>query len=72
VDKKDIWQGVDLRDFFAAAALTGLMSGMFSDPQSYELFRQGAEKREMSPKDLAAKLVYAYADALLAERNKPA
>ena len=52
-----IWaeSGMTLRDYFAAKALTGILSG--------------GERMPTPP--IAARLAYEYADAVLAERNKP-
>lgn len=60
----------DLRDEFAKAALVGIMAGAFADPASYESFRQFAASKDFAPKQLAARLAYAYADAMLAERRR--
>ncbi len=50
--------GMSLRDYFAAAALTGLLSSGI------------AAKRGQTSEDVAA-IAYRNADAMLAERSKP-
>lgn len=52
-------QGLGVRDFFAAQALTGILSGYWSN----------SEMGGLGPKDLAEE-AYAHADAMLAARGK--
>jgi len=62
IDKRALEQpaaGMSLRDFFAAAALTGLMSDMGLRPSSEAEFTE------------ASRRLYQFADAMLAERDKP-
>ncbi len=59
-----IEEGMSLRDYFAAAALHELPRFSFPDGSSHdEEYRTNAAKA-------AAKDAYAYADAMLAEREK--
>ncbi len=54
------WNGLSLRDYFAAAALTGMLD--FTGVASYEMDRTYA--------DVAARTAYTLADAML-EARKP-
>lgn len=54
-------QGMTLRDYFAAAALQGMLAGMgFDAPLKYEA----------SPAPPYVNVAYEFADAMLAERAK--
>lgn len=57
--------GMSLRDYFAAAALTGLFAAQI---KPHEL--SPAEK-EMTPAQIFARRAYAFADGMIAERAKP-
>lgn len=53
--------GLSMRDYFAAAALTGLLSNM--------THREIARSVEPDRIDATAELAYCYADAMMLERN---
>ena len=58
-----------LRDYFAAAALPAILSGMAS-ATSADLSELGHLLNTNSLPEMAARSVYRYADAMLAERAK--
>ena len=60
--------GMSLRDYFAAAALTGNLASV--TPESAANIRQLAKDNNMKLVELEARVAYAYADAMLAEREK--
>ena len=55
--------GMTLRDYFAAQMLPALASG-----ESIRACLFSAAENKVDPRAVAAKLAYAYADAMLAER----
>jgi len=57
--------GMTLRDYFAAQILPALASG-----ESIRACLFSAAENKVDPREVAAKLAYAYADAMLAERAK--
>lgn len=57
--------GMTLRDYFAAQMLPALASG-----ESIRACLRSANENGVSPREVAAKLAYAHADAMLAERAK--
>lgn len=56
--------GMSLRDYFAAAALTGLFAAQI---KPHEL---SAAEKEMTPAQVFAWRAYAFADGMIAERAK--
>lgn len=58
--------GITLRDYFAAAALTGLLS----DNATCQQISQQATKRGIDNDEATSITAYEYADAMLAARNK--
>lgn len=58
--------GMTLRDYFAAAALTGMMGNSGLNNQLAEM----ADQEGVTVEQLIADCCYAHADALLAERAK--
>lgn len=61
------FNGMTLRDYFAAKA----MAGMLSDRSNVERFDEMGRKELISPDALMATASYAMADAMLAARNEP-
>lgn len=58
-----------LRDYFAAAALTGLIARVTTEDEK-ELMFQTAKEQEIHVREVFCREAYATADAMLAERNK--
>jgi hypothetical protein len=58
--------GASLRDYFAAAALTGILS----DIESLRMLAEAMKELEGSADALAAAMSYEYADAMLAARGR--
>lgn len=56
------WSGMSLRDYFAAAALTGLLSN--------PAFKQMLDNADIQRKDAIADGAFLMADAMLIEREK--
>ena len=63
---EDFYGGMRLRDYFAAAALTGLVS----TPESMTGMREVGKAYGMQVADYAASVAYEMADAMLAVRGK--
>ena len=62
-DDRDHFNGMTLRDYFAAKALEGLISKM-----AFELHADHEKAKEVH--HCLAQSAYSYADAMLAEREK--
>jgi len=63
--REDLREGISLRDHFAGLAMQGFIQYMGCDPEDL-LY----PKREQKNKHALSKSAYAYADAMLAEREK--
>lgn len=59
------YQGMSLRDYFAAQAMIGLLGG-----PGMPHINSVAEARGIDPVEAAAIAVYDYADAMIAERER--
>lgn len=71
VDINALWQkndGMNLRDYFAAAALTGILADPQKTIQVEALSRKQDDDAFISKTNAA--LAYCYADAMIAERDK--
>jgi hypothetical protein len=63
--------GMTLRDYFAAAALTGWFAPMLADEREYYLLKEPeSEQAFRKHQQVVAESCYGYADAMLAERVK--
>jgi hypothetical protein len=60
--------GMTLRDYFAANALSGMLIAAFDEGVRDELYAQAA-RRDLSPKQSVAVAAYEYADAMLRARD---
>lgn len=60
-------EGMTLRDWFAGQALAGTMSNAVSIPK----YAADANKQGISMSDQIAEDCYMFADAMIAERDKP-
>lgn len=65
-DPRDVSQGMSLRDYFAGQVI----GGMFADGSSYEVIATQAEKNDLRPTVMAARVAYSVADAMIAEGKK--
>ena len=63
------WWGMDLRDYFAANAMQGIVSSIDSE-DNYQRLRGHASKGGLSVSEWIACDAYKQADAMLAERAK--
>ena len=61
------FQGMTLRDYFAAAALQGILAGVSNDATAFIPHCTDGSQIDRS---IYARTAFGYADAMLAERNK--
>jgi hypothetical protein len=64
------WCGMTLRDYFAAKALSGLLSDSTITAPCISNTPEGIEKERREFAQEMAKSAYRFADAMLAERDK--
>ena len=64
----DRYSGMTLRDYFAAAALTGDLARL-SDPDAVRFRMKLAEAEGVGFLEATAKIAYEHADAMMAERG---
>lgn len=64
-------EGMDLRDYFAAKALNGIMSGIYSDQESFRGFVDSlnSKDKEKTLSEMLTEQSYEMADAMLKARN---
>ena len=62
----DDYEGMSLRDYFAAAALQGALK----DHENTRAMRELAETEGLPVEQYCARSMYSIADAMIAERNK--
>lgn len=63
------WHGMSLRDYFAAKAMNGYISGVLSDQSMSELLLHVAKERGLTSEKYFAEKSYAIADAMLEARK---
>jgi hypothetical protein len=69
----DFQDGMDLRDYFAASAMQALIAVTNQPPPTASIKKEKillSKEKVVTEEEKVAKKSYAYADALLAERNK--
>ena len=70
MDEFGIQPGMSLRDFFAAAALQGLLSNS-NNVMLMALGRDAEQHNELRTSETYSREAYEVSDAMLKERNKP-
>ena len=68
----DFQDGMDLRDYFAASAMQALIAATKEHPPTTSIKKEKimlSKEKVVTEEEKVAKKSYAYADALLAERN---
>jgi hypothetical protein len=62
--------GMTLRDYFAAAAMQGIVVGVNSNPLRAQIAAQDADREGITITKSTAAMAYDVADAMIAERSK--
>ena len=74
INESEMYKGLSIRDFFAAAVLQGLVAFQYGGElgrifDANKKIADAGDERE-SPQQYTARIAYSLADAMLAERTK--